>query len=64
MRLPSVQPGYDVLRQVVGFVFTGGPPPPATTHTKGLCVSWSQRHNPMNYMQMVGPPGLSPIDVR
>jgi len=26
-------------------------------------ISWSQRHNSMNFMEMVDPPGLEPGDV-
>ena len=28
--------------------------------TKGLCISWSQDHNPMIYIKLVGPVGLEP----
>ena len=28
--------------------------------TEGLWVSWSRRHKSMNFMEMVGPPGLEP----
>ena len=36
---------------------------PATAYTKGLWIPWSQRHNAMNFMRMVGPEGLEPDDV-
>ena len=35
---------------------------PPMPHTKGLWIPWSQRHDPMISMLMVGPPGLEPDD--
>ena len=32
------------------------------TH-QGIPVTWSQRHNYMKIVKMVGPPGLEPVDV-
>ena len=37
--------------------------PPAMRHTKGLWIPLSGRHNYINIMEMVGPPGLEPGDV-
>ena len=36
--------------------------PPAMGYTKGLWISLSWRHNVMNFMWIVGPPGLKPDD--
>ena len=36
---------------------------PAMGHTKGLWIPWSQRHNAMFTMEVVGPEGLEPDDV-
>ena len=33
---------------------------PAMAYTKGLCIPWSESHNAMNYMRMVGPEGREP----
>ena len=49
----GVRRGVPISRSVAAWT-------PATGHTKRLCIPWSETHNAMNYVRMVGPEGREP----